>query len=85
MEGTDYWAISPVGMARELAGVMSMQIYLLEEPPGDWQIYMVKRRRTQRENTELRAAFEQGLLEYMDNRRSDGGTEPAGIKGDDIK
>ena len=72
MEGTDYWAVSPIRMARELARTMSLQIYRLDEAPGEWKVFMLRRRDSQRGNPELCRAFESGLMDFIKQNRDKG-------------
>lgn len=63
---SDYWAISPLDMARRLSEEMSLQIYQLEEQPEPWKIYMLKRRDEPVLGTKLRRTFEMELDAYLD-------------------
>ena len=69
IHGSDYWALSPVDMAENLARELSLQIYQLEEQPEPWKIYLLKKRENSLQNIEVCRRFEQELLAYLDRRR----------------
>lgn len=71
MEHSDYWAISPVIVAHDLARQMSLQIYRLEEPPEDWQVFMLRRREASNGSIQLCQLFETEFLEYIDEIHSE--------------
>ena len=82
MEHSDYWAISPIGAALDLAQEMPLQIYRLEESPEDWQIYMLRRREAGPGSIELCRLFEAELLEYIDKIHSENAAFRGTAKGE---
>lgn len=82
MEHSDYWAISPMGVALDLARKMPLQIYRLEEPPEDWQIYMLRRQGAGPGSIELCRLFEKELLEYINNIHSENAAFCGASKGE---
>ena len=66
---SDYWAISPLDMAKRLASELSLQIYQLEEQPEPWKIYMLKQRNEPLIDIELRRVFETELDAYLEIAR----------------
>ena len=44
---------------------MSMQIYRLDEAPGEWKIFMLRRLDSLQCNPELCRAFESGLMDFI--------------------
>lgn len=76
MRGTDYWAICPLGVARKLYQEMPLQIYLLEESPEDWQVYMLKRQQAKADSKNICSEFESEFLHYIEQSKS--GNSPDG-------
>lgn len=82
MEHSDYWAISPITVARDLARETSLQIYRLEEQPEDWQIFMLRRQESSPGSIQLCRLFEAEFLEYIDEIHSEGAAESGAAKGE---
>lgn len=70
LEHSDYWAISPLTTARELAREIPLQIFQLDDPPEDWQIFMLHREEAGPNGNRLYRLFETELLEYIDEIHS---------------
>lgn len=60
----DYWALIPVSSAYELARLMPLQIYTLEEQPEPWCVYLLRSLRSSTQDLEICRTFEAEILEY---------------------
>ncbi len=60
----DYWALIPVSSAYEMAQLMPLQIYTLEEQPEPWCVYLLRNLRSSTQDLEICRTFEAELLEY---------------------
>ncbi len=61
----DYWALIPVSCAYELAQLLPLQIYTLEEQPEPWCVYLLRSLRSSTQDLEICRTFEVELLEYV--------------------
>lgn len=79
MKHNDYWALSPIDMAKHLSEELSLQIYRLEEEPEPWKIYLLKKRKHyQSGGLEIRRLFESDLAEFLSARAKESGREDNG-------
>lgn len=81
IEHSDYWAISPVTVAYSLAQMTSLQIYRLEEPPEDWQVFMLRRQEVGSGSIQLCRLFEAEFSEYLDEIHSERAASCGAAKG----
>lgn len=65
LDKTDYWALSPLDVAENLAKELSLQIYMLEDTPSPWKVYMLKKRNPHSQNIEVRRIFEKALIAHV--------------------